>query len=170
MANLILQTPNAFSIGTDLSCSLTDPVAGINRNLDEFGHLEEFRATAIDKEIEIVPISRGGVHLYRTLWAGAEIEIKWSKVYGALQYFWAALQNNYFDLHSFTSFLANASVLNRDGTIDEFNFTACEPSKPNFGDFAGTKPVDNTLKLRCGRFSMLGANAPQPGASPLSFI
>ncbi len=172
MANLILQIPNAFSVGQDLSCSITDPVSGITRNLDEFGHLESFKVTAIDKEIEVAPISRGGVHLYQTLWAGCELDIRWAKVYAALEYFWTQLQNNYFDLHLLPSFMFNASVINRDGSVDEFAFTGAAVSKPTLGDYEGAKQVNNGMKARCQRGQLVSAgsvNAPLPGASPLSF-
>lgn len=169
MANVILQLPNAFTVGTDQSTSITNIRTGSNRNLDEFGHLEEFRARSLSTQIEITPISRGGVRLFRTLYGGAELDMKWSKVYSAMQYFWAALQNNYFNLHLFDSFNFATSVVNRDGTVDEFLFMNCDVYGEDFGDFVGTKAVNNEMKAKCGQFQMVSANAPAPGADPLSF-
>jgi hypothetical protein len=169
MANLILQLPNAFNVGTDLSCSMTNIRTGLNRNLDEFGQLEEFRARSLTTKIEVTPISRGGVRLFRTLYGGAEIDIKWAKVYGALQYFWATLQNNYFQLHLFDSFNFAASCINRDGTVDEFLFLGGEVDGEDLGDFMGTKAVNNEMKVRCQSFQMVSANGPVLGADPLSF-
>jgi hypothetical protein len=169
MANAILQLPNAFNVGTDVSASISNPQTGSNRNLDEFGQLEEFRARSLTTKIEVTPISRGGVRLFRTLYGGAEIDIKWAKVFSALQYFWNALQNNYFQLHQFTSFVIAASCINRDGTVDEFQFTGCEADGEDLGDFMGTKAVNNELKFRCQTFQMVSANAPDTGADPLSF-
>ena len=169
MANLILSLPNAFNVGTDLSASIFNPATGSNRNLDEFGQLEEFRGRSLSTQIEVSPISRGGVKLYRTLYGGAELDLKWAKVYGALQYFWAALQNNYFNLHLFTSFTIAASCINRDGTVDEFQFTGCEAAGQDLGDFMGTKAVNNELKFKCQTFQMVSANGPAVGADPLSF-
>lgn len=158
-----------MNVGTDQSSSITDNVFGVNRNLDEFGHLEEFRAKALTKSIEVTPISRGGVHLYRTLYAGAELDIKWARVFGALQYFWTALQNLYFVDHQFITFTINTSVLNRDQSVDEFTFIGCEADMPDLGDFMGTKQVNNELKFKCQQLQMVSPNAPAQGASPLSF-
>lgn len=169
MANPILQLPNGFNVGTDASISITNEQTGLNRNLDEFGHLEEFRGRSLTTKIEVSPISRGGKKLYRTLYGGAEIDIKWTKVFGALQYFWAALQNNYFNLHVFNTFAFATSVVNRDGTVDEFQFLGGEVDGQDLGDFTGTKAVNNEMKVRCQQFQMVSANAPVLGADPLSF-
>lgn len=167
MGNPILLLPNAFNVGQDFSGTISDGT--YTRNLDEFGHLESFNGRALTKKIEVAPISRGGKHLYRTLYAGAEVKIRWARAFAALQYFWTALQNNYFNNHTFTSFVIAGSVINRDGTIDEHLFTGCEVDDPDFGDFEGAKQVNNEMNLRCQQYQVIGPNAPAPGASPLSF-
>jgi hypothetical protein len=167
MANPILQLPNAFNVGQDFSATISDGL--FTRNLDEFGQLEMFRARALTKKIEVAPISRGGKHLYRTLYAGAEVHVRWARVFAAMQYLWTALQNNYFNQHQFTSFIIAASVINRDGTVDQHLFTGCEIDDPDFGDFEGAKQVNNEMNLRCQQYQVISPNAPPPGGSPLAF-
>ena len=168
MSNPILQIPNAFNIGTDVSGVISDVSNLVTRNLDELGHIEEIEARAAQHDIKITPISRGGIPLFQTLWAGGNGHIKYTRVFGAISYIWVALMNNYYFLHKLPNFTITSTVLNRDASVDEYLFSGVVLTAPTWGTAKGDKQMDQELHFNFQNCTIVSPNAPVLGASPLS--
>ena len=67
MTNFVL---NGFKIGTDVAVTMQDNLGDIFP-LASLGLLTEFDSESLDRELEVVPITMGGVPLFMTIWAGA---------------------------------------------------------------------------------------------------
>lgn len=168
MSNPILQLPNAFNIGTDISGVISDDT-GVTRNLDEFGHLVEVEARGAQHDVKISPISRGGIPLFQTLWAGGNGHLKYTRVFGALSYLWSAMMNNYYYLHRLPNFSMVLTMLNRDASVDEYLFSGMVLTSPTWGTGRGDKEVDQELHFNFQNCRVVSPNGPALGASPLSF-
>jgi hypothetical protein len=166
-APIIFQLPNAFNIGTDFSGVISDAF-GTTRNLDEFGHLEEMEARAEQHDIKISPISRGGIPLFQTLWAGGSGHVRYTRVFGAISAVWVQLMNNYYYLHALPSFTIGTTMLNRDGSVDEYLFTGVVLTAPTWGNVRGDKQVDQELHFKFQNCQVVGPGAPPAGTQPLA--
>lgn len=150
---------NGFNVGTDFSATMSDNFGDIFP-LDALGLLMEFDSQSLDKEIDVVPISQGGVPVFMTLWSGVRGTMGFTRTNNNLQSLIMGLMNSYYTAGITPIFNIGASVLNRDGSIDEFMYTGVQLSKPKFGHYAAEKEVDMGLEFRA---SLLTATGPSAG-------
>jgi hypothetical protein len=138
---------NGYTIGQDIQVSLQDDAGNFVADVGQLGHLMEFEATQEDTELRIIPITNGGVPLIDTLPHGWTGRMTFTRINGALDNLWAAIQNNFYAGRR-QHFQIGVSVVNRDGTTDTYTFIQVSFSKPSFGNFRADKEVDQTVTFR----------------------
>lgn len=152
MANTI----SGFNIGTDLSVVISDQFGDIFP-AELLGHVMEFDSESEDTELKIVPITNGGVPVYQTIWSGVRGRIMFTRTNGALTNMVIALMSAYHDAGLIPSFSITGTVMNRDGSIDEYMWTGVQWVRPRFGNFRATKEVDEQLEFRASRIIGTGS-------------
>jgi hypothetical protein len=169
MAGFVL---NGFNIGQDISVQFQSDggvaggLGGGTFTADNLGHLMNFSAEIIDKEIDVIPISNLGRPLYDTVYHGWRGKLTFTRVNGQLTNLLADLMNKFFNSGTRVHFNISVTVLNRDGTTDRVNFTQCSLSKGTFGDFKADKEVDQSFSFRAQNMtSTAGSLATQAGAN-----
>lgn len=156
MAGFVL---NGFSIGTDFSATMLDNFGDIFP-LDSLGFLMEFDSESMDREIEVVPISQGGVPIFMTIWAGVRGRMMFTRTNGNFQNLIMDLMNAYFSNGVTPVFTIQATILNRDGSFDEMQYSGVQLSKPRFGNYRAEKEVDQQVEFRASLATRTGAAAP----------
>ena len=146
---------NGFNIGTDLSATVTNDF-GDNFTLEALGLLTEFEVESLDKELEVMPISQGGVPVFQTVWSGWRGRLGFARADFSLQQMAIDMQDAYFNNGVITQFSMFVSVLNRNGSIDEYQLTGVQFSKPKPGNFRAEKEVDMTMEFKASRMSGTG--------------
>ena len=150
MAGLVL---NGFNIGQDISVSFQSDngvpgSSGQSFSASALGHLMSFDAEVIDKEVDVYPISNGGIPLYDMMYMGWRGKMQFTRVNGNLTGIFIALQTQFFSSGTRVHFAITATVQNRDGTTDQAMFTQCSLSKGKFGDFKANKEVEQDFAFR----------------------
>jgi len=138
---------NGFSIGQDLDLSIRDSRGNII-NWFQMGHGMEFDANRDDVELKVTPITSGGKPLFDTLPAGWSGRIVFTRVDGSVSNLFAALDQNFYALGRREFFTFFVSILNRDGSTDQYQFTRVSMSRASFGNFRADKEVDQTITWR----------------------
>lgn len=149
---------NGFNVGTDFSATVLSNI-GITFPLDNFGLLMEADMESMDREIDVVPISGGGVPVFQTIWAGLRGRFMFTRQNGNLQQAIADLMAAYHGAGIIPNFTVMCSVLNRDGSIDEYILTGVQFSKPRFGNFRSEKEVDMQIEFRASLMVTTGSAA-----------
>jgi hypothetical protein len=148
-----------YNVGTDFSASMLDNF-GDAFPLDAFGLMTEFESESLDKELEVIPINQGGVPVFQTIWAGVRGRMGFVRSNTNLTSLVIDLMQTYHKFGVIPIFTMAASVLNRDGSIDEYIYTGVQLSRPRFGNFRSEKEVDQAIEFRAGRLKRTGANGP----------
>jgi hypothetical protein len=148
-------TVAGFNIGTDAAVSISDQYGDIFP-ASSLGHIMEFDAESEDTEIKIVPLTGGGVPIYQTIWSGVRGHLMFTRNTGALTLMIIELMNAYHDSGIIPQFSMTLTVLNRDGTTDEYLFSGVQWIRPRFGNFRATKEVDERLEFRASRITATG--------------
>lgn len=148
-----------FNIGTDISVVIQDSSGDIIYATD-LGQLMDFDAEAEDIELKIVPISNGGVPIIQDIPAGWRGSLMFTRVNGAFNQFRIDTENAFFDSGLIQQFTIQCSVLNRDLSVDEYQFIGVQFVKPRFGNFRADKEVDMRMDFRAARLLTTGASTP----------
>jgi len=149
---------NGFNVGTDFSATLQDNFGDLFP-LDSLGLLTEFDSESMDRELEVIPISGGGVPVFQTIWAGVRGRIMYARTNGSLANVVTGLMSAYHDAGIIPQFSMASAVLNRDGSIDEYLHTGLQLSRSRFGNYRSEKEVDQQVEIRAGRMIVTGPNA-----------
>ena len=149
-------TVQGFNVGTDFSAMLMDNFGDIFP-LSQFGLVMDFESESLDRELEVVPISDGGVPLFQTIWAGVRGRISFTRQNGQLQQMISDLMGAYHDFGVIPEFEIAAAVVNRDGSVDEYLYHAVQLSRPHFGDYRAEKEVTMRLEFRASRMVVTGS-------------
>lgn len=150
---------SGFNVGTDLNVGISDNF-GDAFPVDALGHMMDFDSTAATSTIKVVPITRGGKPLFQTVWNGGHGRITFSRVNGNLQSMMLQLMQAYHDSGIIPVFEITASVLNRDGSIDEYQYSGVQWETPHFGNFRALKEVDMGLDFMWSDCTLTGAASP----------
>lgn len=148
-----------FNVGTDASFVVADNF-GDYFPLELLGPVMDFESEALDRELEVVPISNGGVPEFQTVWAGVRGRITYTRVNGQFQQIVADLMSAYFDFGIIPIFTIGGAVLNRDGSIDEYLYTGVQFSRPRLGDYRAEREVTMGLEFRASRMFVTGPSVP----------
>lgn len=138
------QNFSGFNIGTDIGVAVTDNF-GDSFPIDALGHLMDFDSKADSSIIKITPITRGGKPIFQTVWNGGTGSIQLTRVNGNLQAMTLELMSAYHQTGIIPVFSIQTSILNRDGTIDEYLYTGVQWETPDFGNFRALKEVDQRM-------------------------
>lgn len=133
-----------YSIGTDLGVSISDNF-GDQFPIDALGLLMDFDSSADDAIIKVVPITNGGKPIFQTVWVGGKGRMTFTRQNGNLQSMVLELMAAYHNSGIIPSFAIAISILNRDGSIDEYLFTGVQFQTPHFGNFAAMKEVNQGI-------------------------
>jgi hypothetical protein len=156
---------NGFNVGTDFVASMTDNF-GDAFPLDAFGLMTEFESESLDRELEVVPINRGGVPMFQTIWAGMRGRMGFVRSNANLSSLMIDLMRSYHRFGVIPIFTLQAAVLNRDGSLDEYLYDGVQLSRPRIGNFRAEKEVDQAIEFRASTISRTGAGAPFLAAIP----
>ena len=133
-----------YNIGTDASVVVQDNF-GDAFPLDALGHVMDIDTDATDTAIKIVPISNGGIPVHQVVWEGGTGYFSFTRVNGNLNQMILDLMQAYHQNGIIPQFTLSISVMNRDGTVDEYLYTGVQFTKPRFGNFKAMKEVDQRL-------------------------
>lgn len=150
---------NGFNIGTDISLTITNNYGDI-LPLDFLGLVMEFDSESLDRELDVVPISDGGVPLFMTIPAGWRGRMMFTRTNGRFQEFWAEIFNAYHQNGIIPIWTLIASVLNRDGGIDDYLYSGAQFSKPRPGNYRSEKEVDMQMEFRASLMTSTGVVVP----------
>lgn len=146
MANINGQSYPGFNIGTDIGVAVSDNY-GDAFPIDALGHMMDFDSIAASSMIKITPITRGGKPLFQTVWNGGSGHIQFSRVNGNLQAMTLELMAAYHNAGIIPVFAMSTSILNRDGTVDEYLYSGVQWETPHFGNWRALKEVDMRLEF-----------------------
>lgn len=150
---------NGYNVGTDVSLSISDSYGDVFP-AEALAHITEFDCESDDVEIKVTPISFGGVPIYQTVWNGIRGRLMFARVNGSFQSMVINLMDSYFNLGNIPFFTITETVMNRDGTVDEYMYVGCQWVRPRFGNFRATKEVDMSFDFRAQRAVLTGALTP----------
>lgn len=148
-----------YNIGTDIGVSVADNF-GDAFPIDALGLMMDFDSTADSSIIKVVPITNGGKPLFQTVWNGGTGKISFTRVNGNLQSMALELMAAYHTLGIIPVFSIAASILNRDGTIDEYLYSGVQWNMPHFGNFAALKEVNQSIDFSWSDCIKTGAASP----------
>src|ERR1039458_4653290 len=147
-----------YNIGSDAACVITDD-GGDVFPLDALGHVMDIDTEANDSVIKVVPISNGGVPIFQVVWDGGTGKFMFTRVNGNLQRMVLDIMAAYHQRGIIPQFTLSISILNRDGTVDEYLYTGVQFTKPKFGNFKAMKEVDQTLDFVWSQCVATGGSA-----------
>ena len=154
---------NGFNVGQDISISIQDDT-GVVVDSSQLGHLMEIDATMEDTELRVIPISNNGLPLFDTLYHGWSGRMTFTRMNGALDNLLTALENNFFNTGRRQKFTLNCTILNRDGSVDQYVFTQVTLSRGGFGNFRADKEVDQVFSFRAQNLINTSGVVPPVGA------
>lgn len=149
----------AYNIGTDLGVSVSDNY-GDQFPLDALGLVMDFDSKAHSSIIKVTPITNGGRPIFQTVWQGGDGRISFTRQNGNLQSMVTELMDAYHNSGIIPVFSLATSILNRDGSIDEYLYTGVQFETPDFGNFAAMKEVNNGLSFMWGDCVKTGGGSP----------
>lgn len=150
---------SGFNIGTDASIVCSDSQGDVFP-IEALGHLMDFDTEADDTPIKITPISRGGKPVIQTVWNGGHGRFMFTRVTGNLERMVLDLMAAYHDSGIIPQFAVSVSILNRDGTVDEYLYTGVQFTKPKLGNYKAMKEVDQGLDFLWSDCVATGASQP----------
>lgn len=159
-------TINGFSIGTDISISISDQFGDLFP-AESLGHVMEFDSESEDVELKIIPITNGGIPVYQTIWSGVRGRLMFTRTNGALSSMIIGLMTAYHEAGLIVNFGITGTVMNRDATTDEYMWVGVQWVRPRFGNFRATKEVDEQLEFRAQRLISTGGATPFLGNLPI---
>jgi hypothetical protein len=152
-------TVNGFNIGTDCSVTFSDNY-GDSFTAQDLGHLMDVETAATDTAVKITPITGGGVPIFQTVWDGGTGRLTFSRVNTNLQQMILDLMSAYFSSGIIPVFSMMMNVLDRNGTVDEYLYSGLQFTKPNFGNFAALKEVNQMVDLVWAQCVATGGGLP----------
>lgn len=150
---------NGFNVGTDVSVTLQQIETQVIIPAFLLGHLDEFQPDQEDTTIRVVPITNGGKPLYNTVYLGWRGNMKFTRANGNLTGIFATLEKAYFDSGLLAHWNLLATVMNRDGTTDQYMFTAGTLQRHQLGNFRATKEVDMAFEFNFQRMVLTAGYA-----------
>ncbi len=150
---------NGYNVGTDIAVVISDDFGDVFP-ADFLGHLMEFNSQADDTMLKVTPISNGGIPIFQTLWAGHSGKMSFTRVSGALASMTVAMMNAYHSAGIIPQWNISGSVLNRNGTVDEYLWSGVQWTKPREGDFRHEKEVTQELDFSASLLTITGGALP----------
>ncbi len=135
---------NGFNIGSDLSVVISNDAGDVFPATD-LGLLEMVEATVDTEILKVTAITRGGKPLYQSIPNGVSGSMRFTRANGSLFSIFVILQQAFYTAGILPQWTITCTVLNRDGTTDEYMFEGVVFGKPQFGSFDEIKEVKQTF-------------------------
>ena len=147
-------TQGSFNVGRDLSFMFVvngqvfniagQLVTDVNRKVNATLH-------------EVVPITNDGKPVFRTTYAGYEIDVHFSRQNGGFEQLVVALTQNYYTGAVPPIVTALETVRNPDQSVDQTQYIGGAIAPESLGSFKGSDPVnDVTMKIRFAEGNSVG--------------
>ena len=150
---------NGYNVGTDIQLTIADAFGDVFP-AEVLGHVMDFSSRSEDTLLKVTPISNGGIPIYQTIWAGHSGRMRFARVNGALQSMVVSMMDGYHRLGLIPQWIVTASILNRDGTIDEYAWSGLQWTKPSHGDYRHEKEVDMEIDFSASILRITGGYSP----------
>lgn len=145
-----------FNVGTDASFAITDSYGDILVD-DSLGYLMDFESQSQDMSLKVIPITKGGIPVYQTLWSGVQGSLAYTRFGPTFQQMFMDLMQAYHFGGLIPQFGMTLNVMNRNGSVDEYLYTGVQFSRPRFGNFRATKEVDMRVDFHASLVQGSGA-------------
>jgi hypothetical protein len=147
---------DSFNIGQDVSLSLQHLESGVVIPITAFGHLMEFDATQEDRDLIIIPITDGGKPKLNVVYQGWSGHMIFTRVNGIFTGLFAALEANFYNARQLSHFAIQATVLNRDGSTDQYLWSNTILHRATGGNWRADKEVDQRVEFRADSMVVTG--------------
>ncbi len=109
---------------------------------------------------KLVPISHGGIARKRNIPEGWMGSIRWARVNGNVMRFVLTLVNDFRKTGNIRLFSLNITVVNPDGTTDEYLAKNCTIGDFDSGSWEANKEVEQELPFECEDVEEVSLNTP----------
>jgi len=144
---------NGYNIGTDISLTMSNDF-GDQFTAVSLGHLMRVEATMDFEQLKVTPITGGGLPLYEAVPNGASGTMEFTRYNGGMTAVFANLMNAFYNQGILPHWNIEVNVMNRDMTVDAYNFQGAVFSRPQFGNFDGIRETTQTLEFAFNRIAM----------------
>lgn len=138
----------SFNIGQDISVVLQHLESGVIVPAVLLGHLTEFDASQEDTVLRVLPITDGGRPKYNTVYYGWRGHMIFARNNGNMTGILAAMEANFYKARQMSHWSIQATVINRDGTTDQYLFKNGVLSRGTQGNWRADKEVDIRLEFQ----------------------
>ncbi len=135
---------NGFNLGPNASVILTYLPTGQTLPADALGLLMEVTAEQKAEAIIAEPITDGGKPVLENYFVGWTGSLNFTRVFGGLTGIFATM-SAYFFAGGSPKWNIQVGVSNIDGSLDEYLFTQCVFTRPQFGRFRARAAVEQSL-------------------------
>ncbi len=144
MANFTANS--TFNIGTDASILISDQYGDIFSAAD-LGDLMTINVNFDLHLLKVVPITNGGIPLYKAIPNGLTGHMDFVRNDGSITSIFTSLYNAFYTAGVTPSFSITITVLNHQGTSDEYIIPSAVFHAPTFGEFSGITEVRQKIEF-----------------------
>lgn len=147
---------SSFNIGQDVSLVLQHLESGVVLPAVALGHLMEFDARQEDRDLVVIPITNGGKPLLNVVYQGWSGHFMFTRVNGLFTSIFAAIERNFYVSRVMSHFAIMATVLNRDGSTDQYLWPICILNRATQGNWRADKETDQRVEFRADSMVLTG--------------
>ena len=145
-----------FNIGQDISVILQHLESGVIIPAAVLGLMTEFDANQEDTVLKVIPITNGGRPLLNTVYYGWKGHMMFTRNNGNLTALLATLEANFFNATQLAHFSIQTTVINRDGTTDQYLFQNAVLSRGTQGNWRADKETDMRVEFDASSMIVTG--------------
>lgn len=145
-----------FNVGTDVSFVITDNFGDVIMDSD-MGYLDDFSTESTDVDLKITPITNGGIPVYQTIWNGGTGSLTYTRFGPTFQQVFMDLAASYHGSGIIPQFALAMDVRNRNGSVDSYNYSGMQFTRPRFGDYRATREVQMRVGINWAQCTGSGA-------------
>lgn len=138
----------SFNVGQDASVTLQHLESGVIIPADLLGLLTEVDANQDDTVLKVVPITDGGRPRLNTVYYGWTGHLMFARYNGNLAGLLSIMEQNFYNFRQMSHFNIQMTVVNRDGTTDQYLFKNGVLSRGTGGNFRPDKEVDQRVEFQ----------------------
>jgi len=146
----------SFNIGQDVSVVWQHLESGVVIPASAFGHLMEFDASQEDTVLKIIPITDGGRPKLNTVYHGWRGHMMFTRFNGNLTGVLGTLEANFYKARQLSHWNFQATVLNRDGTTDQYLWVNGVVTAGTQGNWRSDKEVDMRVEFQAESMQVTG--------------
>lgn len=138
----------SFNIGQDISVVWQHLDSGIVIPTFLLGHVTEFDASQDDTILRVIPITDGGRPKLNTVYHGWTGHMIFARYNGNLTGIMAALEKNFYDNRQMSHWNIMATVVNRDGSTDQYLWNNGVLGRGTQGNWRADKETDMRIEFQ----------------------